>query len=170
MSRFTTEVRYICETMAGHNESVGYNDISSTITTAAPLLFNFDFPIFDEAYRLPLETKILRHFYTREICEETVGLWKLRLEDKLNLIMPYYNQLYRSELLEFNPMYDVDVATDHTKNANSESNKTATGTTKRVMATLLAIITTLLTQERILITLNEIQPITQHTLKPLQTQ
>lgn len=129
MSRFTTEVRYICETLAGHNESVGYNDVSSTITTAAPLLFNFNFPIFDEAYRLPLETKILRHFYTREICEETVGLWKLRMEDKLNLIMPYYNQLYRSELLEFNPMYDVDIATDHTKNANSESNKTATGTT-----------------------------------------
>ena len=129
MSRFTTEVRYICETLAGHNESVGCNDVSTTITTAAPLLFNFNFPIFDEAYRLPLETKILRHFYTREICEETVGLWKLRLEDKLNLIMPYYNQLYRSELLEFNPMYDVDIATDHTKNANSESNKTATGTT-----------------------------------------
>ena len=129
MSRFTTEVRYICETLAGHDESVGYNGISSTITTAAPLLFNFNFPIFDEAYRLPLEIKILRHFYTREICEETVGLWKLRLEDKLNLIMPYYNQLYRSELLEFNPMYDVDIATDHTKNANSESNKTATGTT-----------------------------------------
>lgn len=129
MSRFTTEVRYICETLAGHDESVGYNDVSTTITNAAPLLFNFNFPIFDEAYRLPLETKILRHFYTREICEETVRLWKLRLEDKLNLIMPYYNQLYRSELLEFNPMYDVDIATDHTKNANSESNKTATGTT-----------------------------------------
>lgn len=127
MSKFTTEVRFICETLTGHTESAGGDSVNNIINTAAPLLFNFDFPIFDESYRLPLETKILRHYYTREICEETVGLWKLRLQDRLNMIMPYYNQLYRSELLQFNPLYDVDVTRNHTKeNSGNENRSTNT--------------------------------------------
>lgn len=127
MSKYTTEVRFICESLAGRTESAGVDNVNSIINTAAPLLFNFDFPIFDESYRLPLEAKILRHYYTREICEETVGLWKLRLQDKLNMIMPYYNQLYRSELLKFNPLYDVDITTERNKTNESEANKTVAG-------------------------------------------
>lgn len=113
MSKYTTEVRYICEFEAGLTESTGYTGIAEVINTAAPKVFNFNFPIFDEAYRLPLEKKILRHYYTREICEETVALWKLRLEDRMNMIMPFYNKLYNSELLQFNPFYDVDLTRDH---------------------------------------------------------
>lgn len=126
MSKYTTEVRFICENEAGLTESKGFNDVNSIITSAAPDVFNFDFPIFDEAYRIPLEIKILRHYYTREICEETVGLWKLRLQDRLNIIMPYYNQLYRSELLEFNPFYDVNLTREHTR--ENEGNETRTNT------------------------------------------
>lgn len=108
MSKYTTEVRYICENACGLNESVGFNKINDIIIQSAPKIFNFDFPIFDEEYRLPLEVKILRTYYTREICEETVGLWKLRLQTKLCNIMPYYNQLYKSALLEFDVFTDVD--------------------------------------------------------------
>ena len=115
MSKYTTEVRYLCEVEYGATTSKGFSLIDDIITTAAPKIFNFDFPIFDENYRLLLEKKILMHYYTREICEETVGLWKLRLQDKLNLIMPYYNQLYSSELLEFNPFYDTDYTRDGNK-------------------------------------------------------
>ncbi len=109
MSKYTTEVRFICESNAGLTESEGFNNINQIIVNSAPQIFNFDFPIFDEDYRLPLEVKILRHYYTREICEETVGLWKLRLQDRLNMIMPYYNQLYQSLDYEFNPFHDVDL-------------------------------------------------------------
>lgn len=109
MSRYTTEVRYICETVAGLDESVGYSNIEQVIKNSLAKIFDFDFPIFDEKYRSVLETKILRHYYTREIAHETVGLWKLKLCTKLNEIMPYYNQLYKSELISFNPMYDVDL-------------------------------------------------------------
>lgn len=112
MSKYTTEIRFLCEVESGATSSTGFNSINDILTIAAPKVFNFDFPIFDEAYRLPLEIKILRHYYTREICEETVGLWKLRLQDKLNIIMPYYNKLYSSELIQFNPLYDVDLTRD----------------------------------------------------------
>ena len=109
MSKYTTEVRYICETLAGLSESVGYADIEQVIKNCLPKVFDFNFPIFDESYRSVLETKILRHYYTREIGLETVGLWKLKLSTKLNEIMPYYNKLYKSELIEFNPLYDVEL-------------------------------------------------------------
>ena len=113
MNKYTTEVRFICEEAAGLTSSVGYLGVNDVINTALPKVFNFDFPIFDEAYRPIPEKKILKHYYTREIGLETVGLWKLFLDTKLNEIMPYYNQLYKSELISFNPMYDVDLTRDH---------------------------------------------------------
>lgn len=123
MSKYTTEVRFICETYAGYNESQDY-PIDTIIAKSREKVFNFDFPIFDENYRAILETKILKHYYTREICAETVGLWKHWLNTRMNEIMPYYNQLYKSELIEFNPLYDADYTTkrDDTGTAHSTGN------------------------------------------------
>ena len=134
MSKYTTEVRFICETASGLGESKGFTDVDTIITNAIPKIFNFSFPIFDEEYRTILEKKILKHFYTREICEETVGLWKLRLDTKLNEIMPYYNKLYKSELLEFNPLYTTNLTrtkkTDYDSNKNTTNNGTVKSTSE----------------------------------------
>ena len=129
MSKYTTELRYICETIAGKKESVGATSIAEVISAAREQIFDFDYPLFDATYREIFETKIIRHFYTREICEETYGLWKLRLIDKLNLIMPYYNLLYKSATLEFNPFYDVDVTRTHTGINVGEQNRVQNNTT-----------------------------------------
>lgn len=131
MSKYTTEIRFLCESLTGHDSSVGFNDTNQVITEAAPIIFDFDYPIFDEQYRIPLETKILRHYYTREISEETYGLWKLRLQDRLNVIMPYYNQLYSSTLFEFNPLYDVDLTTQHQGNKSGIVNADGLSKIKR---------------------------------------
>ena len=117
MSKYTTEVRYICENYAGLDESEGYNKVADIIANSRSKVFDFDYPIFDETYRSVLETKILKHFFLREICAETVGVWKHFLDMRMNEIMPYYNKLYESELIEFNPLYDVDLTTDHNKDA-----------------------------------------------------
>lgn len=123
MSHYTTELRYICEVYAEYTESQGYKHVKEIIAKARKKIFDFDYPIFDEAYRPVLETKILRHYYTREIGSETVGRWKLFLEAEMNEIMPYYNKLYASELLKFNPLYDIDITADHTRD-NKGTNKT----------------------------------------------
>lgn len=128
MSKYTTQVRFICETATGLSESEGQASVKQIIAAAIPSVFDFDFPIFDESYRTVLETKILKHYYTREIGLETVGLWKLKLDTKLNEIMPYYNQLYKSELIEFNPMYDVDLTRGHTLNRSERTEQTGTET------------------------------------------
>lgn len=121
MSKYTTEVRYICETQSGLTESVGYDNVEEVIGLARPKIFDFYYPIFDGNYKQVLESKILKHFYTREIGLETYGLWKLKLNTKLNEIMPYYNKLYMSELLEYNPLWTDDYNVTHNKGTDGTS-------------------------------------------------
>ena len=124
MSKYTTEVRYICESYAGLTESVGYDSIEEVVDKAYPKIFNTDkIPMFNgesEAHRALLFKKILLHYYTREIGYETVGLWKLKLNQKMMEIMPYYNQLYQSELIEFDPLKNVDVTHTHEGEYNDD--------------------------------------------------
>ena len=68
-----------------------------------PLNLN-DYPIYDEDYRQVLNNKIINHFYLREIGAETPDRFNFYLGRKMQEIMPYYNQMYKSELLEFDPL------------------------------------------------------------------
>lgn len=122
MSKYTTELRYVCESLAGLDASQGFNSVDDIIKKSRTKIFNFDYPIFDIKYRESLECKILRHFYTREICEETFALWQLRLQQRLCEVMPYYNKLYTSELLSFDPFVESDFTSDTSSN-NTQSNK-----------------------------------------------
>lgn len=128
MSIYTTEVRFICETTAGYKQSMDCVDVEGILDECWDKIFNFDFPIWSEDYRKPLCIKILRHFYTREIGLETVGLWKLKLNTKLNEIMPYYNKLYVAWDKDFNPLQDHDFNRDYwnngTANSDTEANRT----------------------------------------------
>lgn len=130
MSKYTTQVRFICETSAKLTESVGFNDVETVLDKSWDKIFS-DFPIFDEKYRPELCKKILRHYYTREICCETVGRWKLFLSDKMKNIMPYYNQLYQSELLKIQPLVSVDRSVTHngTGTETKTISRNATNTT-----------------------------------------
>lgn len=82
-----------------------------------------EYPIFDEAYREGLNEKIIKHFYFREIGFETAGLFKFYLNQRMLEIMPYYNQLYKSELIEFDPLKNVDYETksDNVRNSTAQS-------------------------------------------------
>lgn len=127
MSKYTTEVRYICEQKAGLEESVGFNNINSVLDKSWDKIFTTNWEIFDESYRKILCEKILRSYYTREICAETVGLWQLWLDSTLCEIMPMYNQLYKTTIYEFNPLYNTDMTTTFTKTVTGNDSKTTTG-------------------------------------------
>ena len=129
MSSYTTQVRYICETYAGLTESAGVGDVNDIVTKAAPKIFG-DFPIFDEEYRLTLETKILKHYYMREIAHETVGLWRLRLDVMMNELMPVYNKVYKAVAQEFNPLFDVDITRTHEGSSTDNSESTGNSVNK----------------------------------------
>lgn len=108
MSKYTTEVRFICEQKAGLEGSVGASDVDEVLSKSWNKVVTSNFGIFDEAYREKLVSKVLKHYYLREIGAETVGVWMLWMNTKFEEIMPYYNQLYESAKLKFEPFYDVD--------------------------------------------------------------
>lgn len=128
MSKYTTEVRYICENYASLTESKGYNNIETILDNSWDKVFDFPFPIFSEAYREDLCKKILRHYYTREICEETVGLWKLRLNSRMNEIMPYYNKLYNSELISIEPLINTRLSSTRSNTKGGTDTINTSGT------------------------------------------
>lgn len=115
MSKYTTELRFILENLSGLDESKGYDSVDEIVSKSREKIFSFNYPIFDLTYKETLETKILKHYYTREICAETVGRWKLFLETEMNEIMPYYNKLYESAKIEFDPFFDADYRRSGTK-------------------------------------------------------
>jgi hypothetical protein len=129
MSKYTTEIRFILENAYGLRESAEYVSVDSIISQTRGVIFDFNYPIFDVNYKAGLESKILKHFYLREIGQETVGLFKLFLNRKMNEIMPYYNQLYLSELIEFNPLYTVNLTKDHHVDDVTEEGGTRNSTT-----------------------------------------
>ena len=128
MSKYTTEVRFICEQEAGLDESEGFASVDDIIANSWNKIFTTKCEFFDEAYRGELCRKILKHYYLREIGAETVGVWKLWVNTKLEEIMPYYNQLYLSAKLEFNPFHDVDLTRKHLLNFDGKTNTKDSGT------------------------------------------
>lgn len=87
--------------------------------------FDFDYPIFDSEYRKIIETKIIKRFYVRQIGFETAGLFKLMMENWLNEYMPYYNQLYKSELLKYDPLANVGYQDKYSR--TNDSNRDSIG-------------------------------------------
>lgn len=84
-----------------------------------------DYPIFNEAYRDILNGKIIDHFMNCEIGLETVGMFQLAMRRKMNIIMPYFNKLYESELVALEPLKTIDVKTVATGNVNQEAESEA---------------------------------------------
>lgn len=121
MAKYTTTIRNLMD----NNFDFGLND----------------YPIFDEEYRTILNNKILMHYYMDEIGFETAGLFKVYLNNKMNEIMPYYNELYKKQkdlLLNFDKTTNLtetftrDNTTDTNTKSNSTSSNTASGSSKNV--------------------------------------
>ena len=109
-----------------------------TITIKSLIDNNFDFkmdsyPIFDENYRNTLNNNILNHYYENEIGFETASLFRFYLNQKLNEIMPYYNELYKvqKEIIDNKLLLNNTNLTEHLigsnttetqSNSNSSSN------------------------------------------------
>jgi hypothetical protein len=70
-----------------------------------------DYPIFEAGHREILNTKIKRRFFMEEIGQETPEQFIHQMNMRMHEIMPYYNQLYKSELLAFDPLLSMKIKT-----------------------------------------------------------
>lgn len=121
MSDYTMELRVAMEALTGATEKEEYSGVDELISNARPLIFDFDYPIFDSSYKSILESKILKYYYFHEICDVPLARWKLMLDNKMNEIMPYYNQLYSSEKLTITPLINESRERSYTKDTSSTS-------------------------------------------------
>lgn len=67
-------------------------------------LWDFDLGIDDPLFESRLKETIENYFYFNEIGSETPDRFKHRFQSKLKLILPYYNNLYNTTLLDFDPL------------------------------------------------------------------
>ena len=97
-------------------------------------LFDFEYDFYEESKKEQFEQKFIDYFYMREIEHETTEEFKHELRTKLNLIAPYYKQLYETELKSKNIEFllnkdlketfirEVESDTESLSNFNNESN------------------------------------------------
>ena len=109
-----------------------------TITIKTLIDNNFDFqmtnyPIFDENYRETLNNNILHHYYENEIGFETAPLFRFYLNQKLNEIMPYYNELYKvqKKLIDDNLLLNNINLTEELKGTNTTQTSSVSQSTNK---------------------------------------
>lgn len=93
MSKYTTSLLVAIQELTPDMSGESW---SKRIDSALPLIFNFDFPCWEEEHKVVLEKKIVMHYLQREIGVETFPLWQIYLEGRLNEIMPYYIDKYNA--------------------------------------------------------------------------
>lgn len=91
------------------------------------------YPIFSEEYRASLNAKIFSHYYFHEIGFETVSRFKHYLNATMNEIMPYYNQLFQSQLLAINPLLTFERKVNSTKDVGSTNVEDLSNTTVKTL-------------------------------------
>ena len=131
MSKYTMELREIVSTF-GEDEVKGWfskYELSDFLTPE-------QIQVIEEKgvwSKEQLNDRIIKHFYTREICTDAIGQWMLFIEDKMNEIMETYAPLIYTASIKFDPLVNVDFTETYTGETtgdnNSTSNSTGTGLT-----------------------------------------
>lgn len=111
MAKYTTLLRTILEVENG-NTPVDATGVDTLIADNWDKIITTTAEFFDPEYKSVICCKLLKHYFMREIGAETVGQFKLWLNTKMEEILPYYNMLWESALLEFDPLNDIDITTE----------------------------------------------------------
>lgn len=73
-----------------------YVKIKNLAKEGRHVIFNFDYPLTENISKEDFECMILNNFLIRRIGFDTVTLFRIRLNVKLNEIMPMYNKMFDS--------------------------------------------------------------------------
>jgi len=108
MSEFTIPLKRVIELTGGTAEIEPDTGIRKLVGGDIGLQY---YPIFQEDHRDTLTGKIVDHYWNREIGMLTIDQFQLAMRRKMNEVMPFFNQLYTSELIKFDPLSTVNLKT-----------------------------------------------------------
>lgn len=91
-------------------------------------LFDFPYQFDDQKFRAQLEQAVIDYYYNYEIGTETPDEFKRRFQAKWLSFIDYYNLLYNTTLLTYNPLinYKLTEALDQLATTNNIQDTTAT--------------------------------------------
>ena len=114
--------------------------IDDKLDDTRSFIFDFKYPVLDEATKKRIEVAILKHYYYREIAFETIGEFKIKLNDRLNLIMGRYNSLYQKQDLSLSPYINSYLSelgnSASTSDVNNENWQTTSDTPRGILTDL----------------------------------
>ena len=95
--------------------------------------FNYEFYCDDLEVKKKFEEKFINHYWLHEIGCETPARWNQMLKSRLNLIMPYYRQLYQTELASqnINFLLNKDLRETFIREIDTENQLSGTNTTNQ---------------------------------------
>ena len=95
--------------------------------------FNYEFYCDDLEVKKKFEEKFINHYWLHEIGCETPARWNQMLKSRLNLIMPYYRQLYKTELASqnINFLLNKDLRETFIREIDTENQLSGTNTTNQ---------------------------------------
>lgn len=128
MSKYTTQLRWPVEQSETGATSTLLKGQQFHCETYKKLGLD-DYPIFDESYRWQLNDKIIRRYYFREIGLETMQQFAWYLRMRMFEIMPYYNQMYESTLLDIDPTHEIDMKYGENWDVSGTEDSTTDGKT-----------------------------------------
>lgn len=117
-----------------------FPDVDNLLENVYGYFFDFSFPLYDpeskkvvtdiqNAHTKEFCIKFLKYYYMREIGFETIGRFKLALNETLNRALPYFNQLMESEQMNIdNPLVNHDMTDEYTRENTGTGTGTSTGT------------------------------------------
>lgn len=112
MSTFTMPLWKVIEITGG---TVSRNEAGVRLMEGGDIGLGY-FTCFEPAHKTELVGKIIDHYWNQEIGMETISMFQLAMTRRMNEIMPYYNQLYKTETLVFDPLSTIKLHTIATGN------------------------------------------------------
>ena len=98
-------------------------------------MFNFEYPFYidDEEAKTKFEEKFMLYYWNCEIGFETFARFQKALQARLTIKMPYYQQLYETELAcqDINFLLNKDLRETFTREINTENETSGTNNTKQ---------------------------------------
>lgn len=85
---------------------VDWHDEANWHYAYAPLGLS-KYPVSDETWRTTLNDKIIRHYFFHEMGTSAAGRFRMWVEDAMGQIIPYYDALRKSELLDVAHMFGI---------------------------------------------------------------
>lgn len=127
----TTSIGFLLAYYGGVDMYAGENTGFDLVEKYYSKLFDFDFPFYveNEKIKVEFEKYLCYTYFNESIGFETPDAWKFAFKQKMLETVPYYKELYRTTLLEYEPLinrvftYSDNVnetsITDYTNNANT---------------------------------------------------